>query len=95
MDLFQKHSKHLGEEGDIFPGLYKVWECIKKENGGKNGIVRKGWDSRYEIGRFTGSAQEDRHGEKRSDVTAPEMTLPEAQAFIRKLIVVWGKELGW
>jgi hypothetical protein len=92
---FSKALKYLGNEGDTFPGLYKVWEYIKKGNGGLNGIVRKGWDSRYEIGRFTGSAQEDRHGEKRSDMTAPEMTLPEAQAFIRKLIVVWGKELGW
>lgn len=83
--------KHLGNEGDTFIGLWKVWESIKKGNGGQKGIVRKGWASRYEIRRFTGTAQEDRHGEKRSDMTAPEMPLPEAQAFICKLLDTWGK----
>lgn len=90
-----KALKHLGKEGDTIIGLYNVWEQIKKGNDGQKGVIRKGWASKYEVSRFTGTAQEDRHGEKPSDMTAPEMTLPEARAFIRKLFDAWGKELGW
>jgi hypothetical protein len=67
-----KALKHFGKEGHTLIGLYNVWEQIKKGNDGQKGVIRKGWASKYEVSRFTGTAQEDRHGEKPSDMTAPE-----------------------
>jgi hypothetical protein len=90
-----KALKHFGKEGHTLIGLYNVWEQIKKGNDGQKGVIRKGWASKYEVSRFTGTAQEDRHGEKPANMTAPEMTLPEARAFVLKLLDAWGKELGW
>ena len=89
-----KALKRFGKEGDTFIDLYKVWEYIKKGSDGQKGIVRKGWASKYEVSRFTGTAQDDRHVEKPSaDMVAPKMTLPEARAFILKLLDAWGKGL--
>jgi hypothetical protein len=91
-DSLAKALKYFGNEPDTLIGLYNVWEQIKKGNDGQKGVIRKGWASKYEVSRFTGTAQEDRHGEKRSDMTAPKMTLPEARAFILKLLDAWLKE---
>ena len=81
--------------------LYKVYEIIRHEAGGDASIESNGWANIREQGAFRASANREdvsgsaaRHarasGQQRPKLT---MTLPEAQAFIRRLTTNWLRSL--
>ncbi len=76
--------------------LFKVSEIIDHDMG-KDGIINEGWCTKFELGRFTGSANnyhatglQARHAPNGwSPMTKPVMSLGEAEEFIRKLLDNW------
>ena len=76
--------------------LYKVFEIISEDAGGRDAIVRNGWATRRSLGRFTQTAQSKaalgdlaRHAADRFGPPSQPMTTQEAESLLRGLIVSW------
>jgi hypothetical protein len=77
--------------------LYKVYEIVREEGGGIEGVEKKGWATKRKQSAFTASANrkdvsgdDARHARSQSPKTPREtMTIHEARVFIRGLAVDW------
>ena len=70
---------------DTWDSLYKVYEEIRADVGGK--IIKNGWASKSDISRFTQTAQLYRHAvSKKYKPPAQPMTFLEARALIKSII---------
>ena len=76
--------------------LYKVYEIVRHDVGGRKGITEKRWASRNQIDRFTGTAdswdvlgENARHGVQRRDPPPNPMGLEEARSLVRTIVVLW------
>ncbi|MBB5853960.1 hypothetical protein ACFQ05_11685 [Amycolatopsis umgeniensis] len=81
--------------------LYKVFEIIRENVGGKNKLVEKNWKSRQEISAFTVSANSPhvsggaaRHARMPPGSPQQTMTIHEGRAMIADLLVSWLKWLA-
>jgi len=70
--------------------LYRVYEIIKSDVGGKDKIADNGWATKGQIDLFKRTAQAYRHG-KLKGYTPPKkpMTLSEAESFVKKILRKW------
>jgi hypothetical protein len=70
--------------------LYKVYEIIESDVGGKDKIADNGWATKGQIKLFTQTAQAYRHG-KLKNYKPPKkpMTLSEAESLIKRILRSW------
>ena len=76
--------------------LYKIYEIIRCDVGGKKSIRDKGWDSRNQIELFTRTVQSPdaigdkaRHGVQKGQPPKNPMSLNQATSFILHLVKCW------
>jgi hypothetical protein len=78
--------------------LYKAWEVVCDAAGGEPELMKKGWATKTQRRRFTGTAQshaalgdEARHAPHEKKYKAPKnpMTLDEARTWVRSVIQAW------
>lgn len=83
--------------------LYKAYEIIRDDVGGKHQIIKNGWSADSYINRFTQTAQSRaalgdsaRHASKKYIPPAQPMTLVEARVLIKTILSRWvsSKTLG-
>jgi len=72
---------------DKWSGLYKAYEVIEGDVGGK--IIKNGWSVKSEISRFTQTAQPHRHAGNRYKPPSKPMTLSEARSLIKAILSRW------
>jgi hypothetical protein len=80
--------------------LYKAWEVVRDAAGGETELIKKGWATKAQRRRFTGTAQsraelgdEARHAREKVQPPKNPMSLEEAQAFVRSVIEAWVRTL--
>jgi hypothetical protein len=80
--------------------LYKAWEVVRDAAGGEPELIKKGWATKAQKRRFTGTAQspaelgdEARHASEESQPPKNPMSLEEAQGFVRSVIEAWIRTL--
>jgi hypothetical protein len=80
--------------------LYKAWEVVRDAAGGESELIKKGWATKAQRRRFTGTAQsraelgdEARHASVELQPPKNPMSLEEAQAFVRSVIEAWVRTL--
>jgi len=93
-EVAQKHNvvtKALSFYRDgTWNSLYKAYETIKGDVGGKHQIIKNGWVVNSDINRFTQTAQPYRHAaSKKYKPPAQPTTLLEARALIKTIISRW------
>jgi len=88
--------RHLKTGSNDIGTLYKVYEIIKVDVGGKLAIRDKGWASRNRIDRFTRTVQSPaaigdkaRHGVQQTQPPEAPMLLDEAASFVLHLAKCW------
>jgi len=69
--------------------LYKVYEIIKSDVGGKDKIADNGWATKRQINLFKRTAQAYRHGKLKGTPPKKPMTLSEAESFVKKILRKW------
>jgi len=70
--------------------LYKVYEIIKSDVGGKDKIADNGWATKGQIDLFKQTAQPYRHGKLKNYVPPKKsMTLSEAEFLIKRILRSW------
>jgi len=70
--------------------LYKVYEIIRADVGGKKAIITNGWATNGRLGQFTQTAQYARHASK--ELTPPKegpMSIREGESLIRGILLSW------
>jgi hypothetical protein len=80
--------------------LYKAWEVVRDAAGGETELIKKGWATKAQRRRFTGTAQsraelgdEARHASEKVQPPKNPMSLEEAQAFVRSVVEAWVRTL--
>ena len=80
--------------------LYKAWVIASDAAGGAHEFVNKGWATRKDQSRFTGTAQsrveigdDARHASQRYKAPKDPMTLEEARTFVQSTIRAWVQTL--
>jgi len=98
--LAQKHKPvadalHFYRE-DSWINLYKVYEVIKDDVGGKHIVVNKGWVSEPDLSRFTQTAQSRaalgdyaRHASEKYKPRAQQISLSEAKSLVKSILMKW------
>ena len=101
LEVAQKHNvvaKALSfYRDDTWSSLYKSYETIKGDVGGKQQIIKNGWVVKSDINRFTQTVQSEaaigdsaRHAaSKKYKPPAQPMTLLEARALIKTILSRW------
>jgi hypothetical protein len=75
--------------------FYPIYEIVRKDVGGEEKLVSKGWTSMTQIRRFRHTANSpeavegSRHGVPTGTPPTNPMTPAEAMEFIRSLIIQW------
>lgn len=80
---------HLFRE-NTWISLYKVYEIIRADVGGKKAIIMNGWATNGRLGQFTQTAQYARHASK--ELTPPKegpMSIREGESLIRGILLSW------
>ncbi len=80
--------------------LYKAWEVVRDAAGGETELIRKGWATKAQRRRFTGTAQScrelgdaARHASEEYQPPKNPMSLDEARTFLRSVIEAWIRTL--
>lgn len=88
----------FGNRTNDWVNLYRIYEIIKNDVGGKHKIVEKGWATKKAIKRFTQTANsvgavgdESRHGVEKTEPPEDPMRPHEAESFIEAIIHNWIK----
>ena len=100
LEMAQKHNvvaKALSfYRGDTWSSLYKAYEKIRDDVGGKHQIIKNGWAVNSDINRFTQTVQSEaaigdsaRHASKKYKPPAQPTTLLEARALIKTILSRW------
>jgi len=81
---------------DTWSSLYKTYEIIRDDVGGKHQIIKNGWSVDSDISRYTQTTQSRaalgdsaRHASKKYKSPAQPMTLLEARALIKTILSRW------
>jgi len=97
LELAQKHNVVADAlsfyRDDTWISLYKAYEVIRDDVGGKHQIIKNGWSVKSKISRFTQTAQSRaalgdsaRHASKKYIPPPQPMTLSEARALIKTIL---------
>ncbi len=74
---------------DTWSSLYKAYEIIRDDVGGKHHVIKNGWSVASDINRFKQTAQPYRHASKKYKPPAQPMTLLEARVLIKNILSRW------
>ncbi|GFO95992.1 hypothetical protein ig2599ANME_0176 [groundwater metagenome] len=100
LEVAQKHNVVADAlsfyRDDTWISLYKVYEIIRDDVGGKHQIIKNGWSVDSDINRFTQTAQSRaalgdsaRHASEKYKPPAQPMTLSGARALIKTILSRW------
>lgn len=100
LEVAQKHNVVADalsfNRDDTWVSLYKAYEIIRDDVGGKHQIIKNGWSVDSDINRFTQTAQSRaalgdsaRHASEKYKPPAQPMTLSEAKALIKTILSRW------
>lgn len=100
LEVAQKHNVVADalsfSRDDTWISLYKAYEIIRDDVGGKHQIIKNGWSVKSDINRFTQTAQSRaalgdsaRHASKKYIPPAQPMTLMEARVLIKTILSRW------
>jgi hypothetical protein len=100
LEVAQKHNVVADAlsfyRDDTWISLYKAYEIIGDDVGGKHQIIKNGWSVDSDINRFTQTAQSRaalgdsaRHASKKYIPPAQPMTLMEARVLIKTILSRW------
>ena len=85
-----------GTQPKDWVNLYNLLERVEHAVGGERGIVERGWASRKALDKFRRTAcspdvlgPQARHGVQKFEPPRKPMSLPEARALIRSVVVSW------
>lgn len=101
-EVVEKALRLLGaEDGFTWVGLYRVYEVVAQDVGGRHALDKKDWVRESELSRFTHSANSPdvggdlaRHGHLPGQPPKDPMSLSEAIPFIKQLVKDWLQERG-
>jgi len=100
LKIAQKHNVVVDAlsfyRDDTWISLYKAYEIIRDDVGGKHQIIKNGWSVDSDITRFTQTAQSRaalgdsaRHASKKYKLPAQPTTLLEARTLIKTILSRW------
>lgn len=69
--------------------LYKVYETIRADVGGKEAITTNGWATNGRLDQFTHTAQYERHSRNNTPPKKGPMPIQEAESLIRGVLLSW------
>ena len=92
----KKALRLYSKEHSSWNGLYKIYEIIRDDMGGKKTLVDKGWITQTTIKRFTRTANspsvsgdDARHGTESTDPPPNPMLFSKARSVIDTLLIKW------
>lgn len=96
-----KHNKAIADALHFFCehtwfNLYKVYEIVADDVGGKREIIHNGWGTEQSLNRFTQTAQsrdtlgdDARHASEKYKPPQKPMSLPEARSLVASILENW------